>query len=871
VALLFILPGALSDVTASRATAPPPPRAPATAGLTPLALPRSPGIVAGPSSGFGPGPIVPGIGPSSRSLLAGRPLGPLPATTVPERAAASLPQLPSSMRSAPVLAPSPSGPTNINLSGNSTLTIASSTTVGNIALHNHSILYVHATVGQATLTVLGNIRLYGHSLFYVNRSNLVIGESYDVEWQIQVMGSAQFALAYSNLSTDGYQWGAAYEGKANVTIVGSQVGYPTGWLDSTLLDAARLTVLASWYSSDVILYDSPANSSTSNFTAAESAGFNIWLNFKAGTTANLSLPGVSGWRNWTFPGAARVSGVNYSVEVLDSFVIVFAVMLWQGANLTLTDSPDVAISLNIVSGTVNITGFEQATYARFGFYAGQFALTLWNATVLTWNIYPFAGGVRISDSQIGEIQLFDGTWASVHNSTLTADGGYYGNQGTSDLGIFDSTIAGQVVAYGGFTELENCTVNTSSPNRILATGTGRLLSLDTWVAPVDTFQAIGAGVANVAWSVHVNVTASAGAAAGAAVSLAWASNGTTAMTGATNASGGWSGSLVSESINATRTLRESYNGTVSERLSGAAWTVPVLTASAWYGLALEPLIAGSVPSNASTDVALSLPAIVLEFAQPMDGPLTAGLVTVAPALVTSSEWDAMGHNLTLAIAAPLAPSTSYAVTLLPGGRTASGIPIASVYVVAFETAAAVVDPAAASTYPANGTANVSVTTNISVTFTLPMNATLTTTALSVVLAAGSGPVAGTTHVTGTLLLFVPSAALEYNSTYRVTVATTARSAAGAPLASAIAFSFRTAVNTSGTGSPKGGTPGAGSSGAPGAPWSAYAAIGAVAAIAVALLLLRRRRPAPPAPAATLPPLPPPAWSEDETPSPPRNG
>jgi hypothetical protein len=818
--------------------------------------------------------ILPGLGPSAGS----RPIGLTPAQ-LPSRASqiserTVLPKAPTTAGTSlrPVAPGSP--PTNINLSGNSTLTIGSNTTVGSIALHNNAILYVHGGSVRVTLTVLGDIRLYDHSLLFVNASNLAIGETYDVEWQIQAMGASEFVLAYSNLTTNGYQWGAAYENDANVTIFASLVGYPSGWLDSSLLEAARLTVLDSWYSSDVILFDSVLAASTANFTAGDSAGFNVWLNFKAGTSANISLPGLEGWRNWTFPGTSHVSNVNYSVLIAYSFVQVFAIMLWQGANLTLVNSPDVAVSLNILSGIVNVTGFEQMDYARFAFDSGQFALTLWNTTIFTWNIYTFSGEARIANSEIGEIQVFGSTWTTVHNSTLTADGGYYGDQSTANLSIFDSKIAGQVVAYSGVTLLENCTVNTTYANRLLATGSGRLDVQDTWVAPVDTYQAIASGVVNVSGTVHANVSLAGAPVAGAQVTLAWASNSTAAGNGTTNSSGGWSGLALRETLNATATRLESYNGTAADGLAGAAWAIPDSAASLWFNVALAPLVIGSLPTNGSTGVPENGTAIVVQFADPMVPAPTQALVHVSPTVSVADSWDVTDRTLTLTPDVSLAFATVYTVEVDAGALTVTGVRMAGAYVVTFTTAPApLVIPSVVAMHPANGSVNVSVSTNISVTFSIAMDATLVADALSVTTSPG-GAVAGSTSVHGTLVVFVPLAALQFNSTYEVAIAATAASAAGALIGKWTEFSFHTVANTSSGPGPTthpGGPSGSGSS-TSGSGWIAGALVGillAVIAAAIAVVVLRRRGKAPPvvnsAPVATAsPPVPPPAWAEDES-------
>ncbi len=845
-----------------------PPRVPA-----PLAVPPTAASVPVPREIGGPASIdlaplptpftLPGIGPGARSLLPDR-LGGMTLDNLPSPVSSyRLPATPSASSEPQVFHATPFGPTDLNLSGNATLLVASDATVLNVTLSGNAFLYVHSSVVRPTLTVLGNIRLSGHAILFVNASNLSIGERYNVEWNIQVMGSAQFVTAYSQVLTNGYQWGAAYEENANVTILSSLVGYPNGWLDSSLVGAPRLTVLNSWYSSDVILFDNAFAPSSANFTAVSSAGFNVWLNFKAGTSANLSLPGLTGWRNWSFPAGAQVSNINYTVNVYNSFVLVFAVMLWQGANLTLVDSSDVALSLNIEFGTVDLTGLAETHYGRFGLYSGQFALTLRNTTMFTWNIYTFSGNTRISNSQVGEIQTFGSTWATVHDSNLTAHGGYYGNQGTSDLSIFDSVIAGQIVAYSGRTQLLNCTVNTTTSNRLLATGSGYLYALDTWLAPVDGYQVLGAGIVDIAWSVHVNVTAGSVPVAGARVALAWASNATAVLAGTTNGSGAWRGAVLGTHQNLVGPFRYAYNGTATLGTSGGGWTTGLVSTPLWYDVPIHPLITATLPLDGATNVSVNLTGIVVTFADPMSEVLTQGHAGVAPTTPTTPLWDASGTSLTLGLSAPLAWATTYQVTVGAGAGTEAGVPLASDFVFSFTTGSQpLAIPALTSTNPANGSLDVPITTGISVTFSIAMNATFTTAAFAI-----APSVVGSATVTGSLLGFAPSAVLAHNTTYVVTIAVTARSSGGAALAAPIVFSFRTVANATTPPPPPGGSS---STSTPGVPWASLG-VGLVlllVAAAVVLALLRRRRAPPTAPATSAPsaPVAPPPWSEEPSPS-----
>jgi hypothetical protein len=741
--------------------------------------------------------------------------------------------------------------------------VTSNLTVLNITLQGNATLYVHGPSARVTLTVLGNIRLSGTSLLFVNSSNLSIGEAYDVEWNLQLSGSSRFLVAYSAVLTNGYQWGAAYQDNSNVTIVSSLIGYPAGWLDTELLGAARLYLQDSWYSSDVILFDNPFVPSIAQFGALDSAGFNVWLNFKAGARANLTLPGLEGWRNWTFPGTSQVSGLNYSVTIANCFVLAFAVMVWQGSNLTLTNSPDVVVALNIDNGTLSLTGLSQSHYSTYGLYSDGLSVRLQNTTAFTWNIYPFGGNVQIADSQVGEIQQFGSATTTVNASNLTASGGYYGNQGTSTLSISNSTIAGQVVGYTGLTILSKCELNTTLPSRVLATGTGMVYSEDTTLAPQDSYQTLGGGVIDVAWTVHANVTSNGLPVAGAAITVDSAASGVEIANGTTNSTGAISGPLLSAIYGAGPTVFESYEifGASQDLLGNAS--LPTLDQVLWLSMALQPIIAGSSPINGATGVGVNLATVTIDFSFPMNQTATDAALGIAPVVPVLLSWSSP-EALQVGLTPPLSWNTTLTIVVGSSATTTSGFPLPVPYVVTFTTEAAIL-PSVASVTPANGSQQVSVNSTITVVLSEPMN----TTTLEAAFSIGPGAPPGRTTVNTDVLVWTPNASLEANTTYTLTISTAAVSADGAPLPHAFTSSFRTAAATGNATNPGAPTHPAGPASMPTTPW---APIGVAVAILAAVLLgafifLRRRAPpAAPVPAATTPPptpaVPRAEWSEE---------
>lgn len=756
-----------------------------------------------------------------------------------------------------------SPPSDLNLSGNSVYVVSTNLTVRNITLQGNAFLYVHGpSTAPPTLRVLGNVRVEGNSTFFVNSSTLTVAESYDVEWDILVNGTARFVTLAANLTSNGYQVGAAYEQQANVSLYDSVIDY-TGWVDTDLVGGADLNLAYTWYSSDVVMFDNPILVSTAHFFAGYSAAFNVWLTFRTGTTGNISLPGPMQNQTWSFPGAASVSGIGYQVTLLSSYVLLFAVMLWQGSVLTVVNSPSVVMALDLDSGTVQLTGLREQHYAGFAIGSGLLDLHLYNTTVYTWNIYPFAGTADISQSAIGELQLFGAASASVRNSSLTGHGGYYGNQATGELSIANSTIHSQIVAYSGYTVLDNCTVSTTGTSRVLATGNGNLYSLDSSLSPHDSYQALGSGSIRVADTYHVNLTVGSAPSPGVQVEMAYATNGSGAASGTSDSVGAWHGVLLASLIDATGTNFVSYDGTAWAGNAAAVWSPPPATSPAYATIALRPLLAGSDPANGTLGVPWTTTALTLSFGFPMATVPTLGTVSATPAIGWTGSWDPTSQLLTLSLTAALLPSTNYTLTIGTAAVTEAGPAVEAPISIHFTTAALPpTAPAIASTDPADHATGVANDSNVSVTFSQPMNSSTLEAAFSIT----PRPAVGLFQFGLMEITWIPGTVLGANTTYTVTIAATATSAAGVPLGQPFRFSFQVAPAPAVKPIVPPGLHPVGSS----AGLGAEILVGLIAFVVVIalLLLLARRRRSPPAPVTAWKASPPPSPSAPPSPAPP---
>ncbi len=431
----------------------------------------------------------------------------------------------------------------------------------------------------------------------------------------------------------------------------------------------------------------------------------------------------------------------------------------------------------------------QAHYSDLPLSTGGLDLQLWNTTIFTWNVYPFAGAISIDSSEIGEIQVFGTASAVVTSSDLTGQGGYYGNQGSEFLSISNSTVEGQVVAYQGRVDLLNSTVNTSYSSRVLATGTGTVYSLNVRLAPSDTFQVLGDGVVLRAGTFNVTVLQAGVPVAGAPLTLVDLSNQSRQSLGPTGPTGGASASIVGWSLGPAGPVVWNYS--VEAETQNAAGEVPLVEpiAAQDLSLSLRPLVTGSVPANGATNVSLNLTSVVLTFGFPMVASPTQAAVGVSPTFAWTPKWDATDQNLTLELTGALAPQTTFMVAVGPAAVTQSGFFLTATFTTSFSTGAVVRPvPSVIATLPRNGSTNVSVSTTVQVTFSVAMNMTQAETGFSLSPGMPSGTFSSPSPTT---LIWAPSSPLLPNTTYAVMLSALAVSTQGVALGHATWFRFTT--------------------------------------------------------------------------------
>ena len=152
-----------------------------------------------------------------------------------------------------------------------------------------------------------------------------------------------------------------------------------------------------------------------------------------------------------------------------------------------------------------------------------------------------------------------------------------------------------------------------------------------------------------------------------------------------------------------------------------------------------PTVAGTVPANAATGVARQS-AIAITFSERMNATMTAGAITINPAITCQGGWlwSTDGTFTSCQPSNALMAATVYTVTIGTGARDVAGNGLAAAVAFSFTTAAApdTTPPTIVSVTPANNAVGVTVSDNIVVNFSEPMDLASAQTAFQITAPTG---------------------------------------------------------------------------------------------------------------------------------------
>ncbi len=175
--------------------------------------------------------------------------------------------------------------------------------------------------------------------------------------------------------------------------------------------------------------------------------------------------------------------------------------------------------------------------------------------------------------------------------------------------------------------------------------------------------------------------------------------------------------------------------------------------------------------------------------------LTAADNTVIAGTVNHAPADAP-LVFTFAPSVNLAAGTVYTAKISTAAKSLLGIALANEYSWSFTTGSTgdVLAPLAKENYPSASAANVPTNRQLTVTFDEAMDPTTITTESFKVSRPSGALLAGTVSYSGSTATFHPSAALEAQTIYTVTVTTDVKDLAGNALATSVVWTFTTGAN-----------------------------------------------------------------------------
>ncbi|MCI4322456.1 MAG: Ig-like domain-containing protein [Thermoplasmata archaeon] len=700
------------------------------------------------------------------------------------------------------LAPTAAVP-DIDLSGSTQMNISTNTTVGDITLSGNSSLFVSNASQTVTLDVMGNILLTDNARLDIQQSDLNVLEAYDDEYSLVLQNHSWFTLNRSNVESNGWQWSGNFYGSSNSAISNSTVCNVRGnWFIDLVAYNATQNVSDSVLFSDVALWDNPTMWNNAHLRIVNSSAFNIWPNFKAGMTANLTLPSVepahhhlTQVNSWIFPGTQNVTGINYSIQLGNDQIWRDGVHLWNGANVTLHNQTFAQVGFHLQDSTAldNFSGFRAQYYTALSFVSPDFDFHLYNVSIYSWGWFPFSSHIAVTDSDVAQIVAYGSSTVILNDSNYTGITGYLGAYETSKILVENTTVYNLVAAADSSSiELENSSVDrdVNFPGAtigIQATSNGTVTLLNSPLAPGEGYQSLNSGVIHVDEPVRVQTLVPGGApAVRAVVTLRGASNLSVPQIATANTSG-WV-TFVAAQIEVTAlttTWLENYTVVAEDELdlgnASVTGSGPVTVV-----VLLHPWVLSSAPVNGTRLVPVEThAAISVVFGQPMNAD---SVLTALNILPSPGDWGASftsGNTSLLVSDLSYSPATVYTVSIGTAATTTNGIPLPYAFEFQFTTAP---NATVVSSDPVNQSQDVSVWQNVTLTFSLAMDAASTSAAVSI-----TPTVAGAATVSGPELTWSHSVALAPATNYTIELSTEATSQYGTALAQNFSVEFRTAA------------------------------------------------------------------------------
>jgi hypothetical protein len=223
----------------------------------------------------------------------------------------------------------------------------------------------------------------------------------------------------------------------------------------------------------------------------------VWVEFPSGSVAEYTPPMPGFISSWTFPPSGS-EGIHQSVVVERCEAMLWPMLVREDSRLTLRDIPEdnwIVVGLYLpesatIDGLINDLTYESAELVF------NQELTLVNASIDTWNLYPqLDARIRVRDSLIGEILSFGRSRVDVERTTIDGSGGFLGARDHSQIVLWESTVTCTIEAtHDGTVELHDSVADpypqdvTGSYTRFGAYDRGRLLADQT---PVNTIPTLG--------------------------------------------------------------------------------------------------------------------------------------------------------------------------------------------------------------------------------------------------------------------------------------------------------------------------------------------------------------------------------------------
>jgi hypothetical protein len=280
---------------------------------------------------------------------------------------------------------------------------------------------------NANATILGDLWVWGESaLVTADSSTLYFPQQYFYQRSLIVAGNGKVIYRNTTLDHSGLSHNLVLTDSAKMEM--HQV-VNIGFTTCGVYKSPEIYIDGTNEAGEFVITDK------AKLTFKNAHTILLWHHFPKTSVVNYSFPKGDTVSSYVFNNTTSgISGINYKIDVKNSYGIMWGMMPTTGSDITISNSKIRAIGLWFEGNySIDVNGLvDNSTYPDFVANLTDRNLHLINSSVLTWSLYPMTNTkVNVTGCILGEIGTENHSQLQTSGIFVDGSGGYWWSTDTT--------------------------------------------------------------------------------------------------------------------------------------------------------------------------------------------------------------------------------------------------------------------------------------------------------------------------------------------------------------------------------------------------------------------------------------------------------